>query len=70
MRLLSATIVSLSFCLLVAGGKVPQDDAAKKFAELKKKFDAELGELQKRYNAANQADQRAIEAEVLSLIHI
>ena len=38
MRLLSATILSLSFCLLAAGGKAPQDDAAKKFAALEKKY--------------------------------
>lgn len=67
MRLLSATILSLSFCLLVAWGKAPQDDTAKKFAEMKKKFDAEFTELEKRFKAAPPADKRGIQTEAKEL---
>ena len=67
MRLLSATILSLSFCLLAAGGKAPQDDAAKKFAELQKKFKEEETELLKRLRAAAQADRAAIRTEAKEL---
>ena len=67
MRLLSAAILSLSFCLLAAWGKAPQDKPADKFAALKKKFEGEEAELLKRLRAAAPADRRNIQAEAKEL---